>query len=71
MMELGDLVVVDHERHPLNGCKGKVVGRRGSRGEEDTWILVYVPARMRSFLIPQSILKPDIVGDNPPVWKLQ
>jgi hypothetical protein len=70
-MEPGDLIVVNHRRHPLNGCKGKVVGRRGACGKDDTWILVYVPSRMRSYLIPQSLLAPDEVGADMPTWKLQ
>jgi len=56
-MNLGDVVLVDHPRHPLNGCHGHVVGRRGLRVPDDVWMLVYVPSRMRSFLIPQSMLK--------------
>jgi len=58
-MDLGDLVLVAEPRHPLHGCVGKIVGKRGSRPPDDTWILVYLPARMRSFLIPESFLKPD------------
>ncbi len=58
-MELGDLVLVDHPRHPLCGCVGKIVGRRGEMAPGDLWILVYIPARMRSYLIPQSMLKAD------------
>jgi hypothetical protein len=58
-MELGELVLVDHPRHPLCGCVGKVIGRRGEMVPGDLWILVYIPARMRSYLIPQSMLKAD------------
>ncbi|MGV8081529.1 MAG: hypothetical protein AB2L22_15900 [Syntrophales bacterium] len=64
-MDLGDLVLVDHPRHPLNGCQGKVVGRRGLRAPDDLWMLVYVPSRMRSFLIPRSMLKME-QQDTPP-----
>jgi hypothetical protein len=56
MMELGDIVMVDHPRHPFNGCVGKVVGRRGNRTPEDMWILIYFASKMRSYLIPESIL---------------
>ena len=70
-MEPGDFIVVNNKRHPLNGCRGKVVGRRGACGKEDTWILVYVPARMRSYLIPQSLLVPDEAVVGPATWKLQ
>jgi hypothetical protein len=69
-MEPGDLIIVNNRRHPLNGCKGKVVGRRGACGKDDMWILVYVPSRMRSFLIPQSLLAPDIATTGAS-WKLQ
>ena len=70
-MEPGDLIIVNEKRHPLNGCRGKVVGRRGTRGQDDMWILVYVPSRMRSYLIPQSLLAPDTTAAGPSVWKLQ
>jgi len=62
-MDLGDLVLVAEPRHPLHGCVGKIVGKRGSRPPDDMWILVYLPARMRSFLIPESFLKPDTGRD--------
>ncbi|MBP9021058.1 MAG: hypothetical protein KBG01_05970 [Syntrophobacterales bacterium] len=58
-MELGDLVLVIDRRHPLLGCVGKVVGKRGEMRPGDPWLLVYVPSRMRSYLIPQSMLKTD------------
>ena len=63
-MEVGDLVLVADRRHPLNGFAGKVIGRRGARSPDDTWILVYLPARMRSYLIPESFLKPDKGGEE-------
>jgi hypothetical protein len=56
MMELGTIVIVDHPRHPFNGCVGKVVGRRGNRTPDDTWILIYFASKMRSYLVPESIL---------------
>jgi hypothetical protein len=56
MMELGDIVMVDHPRHPFNGCVGKVVGRRGNRTPDDMWILIYFASKMRSYLVPESIL---------------
>jgi hypothetical protein len=63
-MEPGEFVFVAEPRHPLHGLCGKIVGRRGARPPDDTWILVYLPARMRSFLIPESFLKPDIGGEK-------
>ncbi len=65
-MDLGDLVLVNDPRHPLNGLQGKIVGRRGLRVPDDLWMLVYVPSRMRSFLIPQSMLKMEQRSDAPP-----
>ncbi|MDD5475877.1 MAG: hypothetical protein PHU03_05115 [Syntrophales bacterium] len=56
MMELGTIVVVDHPKHPLNGLEGKVVGRRGNRTPDDMWILIYFASKMRSYLVPESIL---------------
>jgi hypothetical protein len=56
MMELGTIVMVDHPRHPFNGCVGKVVGRRGNRTPDDMWILIYFASKMRSYLVPESIL---------------
>ncbi|HOK05844.1 MAG TPA: hypothetical protein PK836_00585 [Syntrophales bacterium] len=55
-MDLGDVVVVDHPKHPFYGKVGKIIGRRGLYAEGDPWFLIYVPANMRSFLIPQSML---------------
>ncbi|MCX7635865.1 MAG: hypothetical protein N2Z74_09030 [Syntrophales bacterium] len=55
-MELGDIVVVDCAKHPFYGKVGKIIGRRGLYAENDPWFLIYVPANMRSFLIPQSML---------------
>lgn len=63
-MELGDMVFVADPRHPLCGCVGKVVGKRGAKPPDDTWMLVYLPARMRSYLIPESFLKPDEGGED-------
>jgi hypothetical protein len=56
-MELGDIVVIDHPRHPFNGCMGRVVGRRGNRTLDDLWILIYIASKMRSYLVPESILR--------------
>jgi hypothetical protein len=56
MMELGTIVMVDHPKHPFNGCVGKVVGRRGNRTPDDMWILIYFADKMRSYLVPESIL---------------
>lgn len=46
-MDLGDLVVIDHPKHPFNGCVGKVVGKRGYRKPDDLWMLIYVASKMR------------------------
>ncbi|MDD5170832.1 MAG: hypothetical protein PHN75_18600 [Syntrophales bacterium] len=56
-MELGDIVVVDNPRHPFCGRTGKIIGRRGEYAAGDPWFLIYVPAHMRSFLVPQSMLR--------------
>ena len=56
-MELGAIVVIDHPRHPFNGCMGRVVGRRGNRTPDDLWILIYIASKMRSYLVPESILR--------------
>jgi len=56
-MDLGDIVVVDHPGHPFYGCVGKIIGRRGNRTPDDTWMLVYIGSKMRDYLIPQSILR--------------
>jgi len=55
-MNLGDFVVVTHPQHPMKGARGKIVGRRGEYRPDDPWFLVYLPSRMRSFLIPGSAL---------------
>ena len=56
-MDLGDMVVIDHPRHPFNGCVGKIIGKRGNRTPDDPWILLYVGSKMRDYLVPQSILR--------------
>ena len=56
-MDLGDMVVIDHPRHPFNGCVGKIIGKRGNRTPDDPWILLYVVSKMRDYLVPQSILR--------------
>jgi len=63
-MKLGDLVLVDHPRHPLNGCLGKIVGLRGFYAPDDHWVLVYIASRMRSYLIPESMLRSGGDGDR-------
>ena len=56
-MELGDMVIIDLPRHPLYGCVGKIIGKRGKRAEDDLWILIYVTSKMRDYLVPQSMLR--------------
>ena len=56
-MELGDMVVVDHTRHPFHGLVVKVIGRRGNRTPDDLWMLIFFSSKMRSYLIPESILR--------------
>jgi hypothetical protein len=63
-MDLGDLVLINHPRHPLCGCVGKIIGKRGERTPGDMWMLVYVPSRMRSYLIPESVLTADEKSDS-------
>lgn len=64
MVELGTIVMVDHPRHPFNGCVGKVVGRRGNRAPGDMWILIYFASKMRSYLVPESILSVQTSGPD-------
>jgi len=56
-MDLGDMVVIDHPGHPFNGYVGKIVGRRGNRTPDDVWMLIYIVAKMRDYLVPQSMLR--------------
>jgi len=56
-MDLGDMVIVDNPGHPFYGCEGKIVGKRGSRAPNDLWILIYIASKMRSYLVPQSMLR--------------
>jgi len=56
-MELGDIVVIDHPRHPFKWLHGKGRGRRGNRTPNDLWILIYIASKMRSYLVPESILR--------------
>lgn len=61
-MDLGDMVVVDHPRHPLYGCEGKIIGKRGKRTPDDLWILIYIVSKMRDYLVPQSMLR--LIGNE-------
>ena len=61
-MDLGDMVVVDNPGHPFYGCEGKIVGKRGNRAPNDLWILIYIASKMRSYLVPQSMLR--VKGDS-------
>jgi hypothetical protein len=61
-MDLGDMVVVDHPRHPLYGCEGKIIGKRGKRTPDDIWILIYIVSKMRDYLVPQSMLR--LIGNE-------
>jgi len=63
-MDVGDLVLVSHPQHPLCGCVGKIIGKRGERAPGDVWMLVYVPSRMRSYLIPESVMMVDEKSDS-------
>jgi hypothetical protein len=63
-MDLGDMVVIDHPGHPFNGYLGKIVGRRGKRTPDDVWMLIYIAAKMRSYLVPLSMLRPE--KNDPP-----
>lgn len=67
-MDLGDMVVVDNPGHPFYGCEGKIVGKRGNRAPGDLWILIYIASKMRSYLIPQSMLR--IIGSTSPSSRL-
>jgi hypothetical protein len=46
----------------MKGARGKIVGRRGEYRPDDFWYLVYLPSRMRSYLIPGSALELEKVG---------
>ena len=61
-MDLGDMVVVNHPRHPLYGCEGKIIGKRGKRTPDDIWILIYIVSKMRDYLVPQSMLR--LIGNE-------
>ncbi len=49
--------MVEYRGHPLNRLVGKIVGKRGDYAPGDPWCLVYVLTRMRSYLIPESMLR--------------
>ena len=56
-MNLGDIVEVTQKVHQLFPYHGKVIGKRGARGKDDTLILVYITDTRRSHLIPESFLR--------------
>ncbi len=53
-MEYGDIVIVNHPRHPFYNYVGKIVGKRGKRSPDDTLMLVLI--NNRSYIIPESML---------------
>jgi hypothetical protein len=57
-MEIGTRVVVCESKHPLFNFKGSIVGRRGPKGPDDMWLLIYIDNRGRSYLIPKSMVRP-------------
>jgi len=56
-MEIGTRVVVCDLKHPLYNFKGSIVGRRGPKGPDDIWMLIYIDNRGRSYLIPRSMVR--------------
>jgi hypothetical protein len=56
-MEIGTRVVVCESKHPLYNFKGSIVGRRGPKGPDDIWLLIYIDNRGRSYLIPKSMVR--------------
>ena len=53
-MEYGDMVIVNHPRHPFYNYVGKIVGRRGKKSPDDILMLVLI--NNRSYIIPESML---------------
>jgi hypothetical protein len=53
-VEYGDLVIVNHPRHPFYNYIGKIVGRRGKKAPDDVLMLVLI--NNKSYIIPQSML---------------
>ena len=56
-MKIGDRVVVCETKHHLFGLQGSLIGFRGARPPDDTWLLIFIDMRNRSFLIPRSMVK--------------
>jgi len=56
-MKIGDRVVVIETKHHLSGLEGSLIGFRGARPPDDTWLLIFIDMRNRSFLIPRSMVK--------------
>lgn len=56
-MEIGRRVVICECKHPLYNFKGSVIGRRGPKGPDDIWLLIYIDNRGRSYLIPRSMVR--------------
>jgi hypothetical protein len=56
-MDPGNIVRIIERRHPLHGCRGIVVGRRGNYRENDPFLLVVIQSRNVSVLVPQSMVE--------------
>ncbi len=53
-MEYGEMVIVNHPRHPFYNYIGKIVGRRGKKSPDDFLMLVLI--NNKSYIIPESML---------------
>lgn len=55
-INIHEKVIVVSDKHPLRYFRGRVVGIRGVIEEGNNWILVFIPNKGRSYLIPESYL---------------
>lgn len=56
-MQIGDRVQVFDTKHPFYTFRGTIIGFRGKKPPDDTWVLIFIDNRGRSYLIPQSMIR--------------
>lgn len=57
-MKIGDRLVVCEPRHPLYKNEGSLVGFRGDYAPGDKLLLIVFDNAKRSYIVPQSMVKP-------------
>jgi len=65
-MEVGDRIIVQERKHPYYMCRGKIIGKRGTRSSVpgDIWLWVFIEMPNKPCMIPQSMVRLEKDGLN-------